>query len=302
MAEKLDSNGSTPSVLTEKPVTAFSKEAFLSPDFNPKHINLIVQEGILLGGGAATILLQLAEPGVAQGVNQHSNFAYRVTDRLRTTMTYVYCMSYGTPAEKKAVTDMVNKIHDSVTGTLDEGRDKGKPFHANDPELQLWVAATLYAMGVEVYKRIFGDIKDEYLHEKIYQEYSILACSLMVPPEMWPSTRKDFWEYWDRKVAGFEITAHAKAVADDLLYLRKAPLYLRIWMPSVRVVTADLLPPRLRREFGVNEHPYMYKFLQTLVRGTYRPLPLKIRSYPVRFYMKDMRKKLAQHQKIFAKA
>jgi uncharacterized protein (DUF2236 family) len=96
MAEKLDSNGSTPSVLTEKPVTAFSKEAFLSPDFNPKHINLIVQEGILLGGGAATILLQLAEPGVAQGVNQHSNFAYRVTDRLRTTMTYVYCIRSGT--------------------------------------------------------------------------------------------------------------------------------------------------------------------------------------------------------------
>lgn len=274
----------------------------MSPDFNPKHINLVVQEGIILGAGAAAILLQVAEAGVGQGVNQHSNFAYRVQDRLRTTMTFVYCMSYGTPEEKKTIVDMVTRVHTSVNGTLDEGRDKGKSYDALDPDLQMWVAATLYATGTGTYQRIFGEIKDEVLQEKIYREYSILACSLQVPPEMWPPTRAAFWEYWDRKIAEIEVTEHAKNVAADLLYLRKAPWYLRVFMPSVRVVTSELLPERIREAYGVNVHPHMYRFLELMVKATYRPLPLKVRSYPVKIYMNDMRRRLKKHQKVFEKA
>jgi uncharacterized protein (DUF2236 family) len=298
------SDGSTPSnsSLNEKPVTAFSKEDFMAADFNPRHLNLIVQEGIILGAGAAAILLQVAEAGVGHGVNQHSNFAYRVQDRLRTTMTFVYCMSYGTPAEKKTITDMITRVHQSVNGTLEEGRDKGKKYTALDPELQMWVAATLYATGVQTYEKIFGTIEDEVLQEKIYREYSVLACSLQVPPEMWPPSRQAFWEYWDHKIATIEVTQHAKEVAADLLYLRRAPPYLRMFMPAVRVATAELLPERMNREFGITERPRMYKLLEFMGKAMYRPLPLKIRSYPARMYMKDMRKRLATHQKVFEKA
>ncbi|KAI9148380.1 hypothetical protein HJFPF1_12211 [Paramyrothecium foliicola] len=303
MTEATRSSGSSGSaVINEKPPTAFSKEAFLSPDFNPKHLNLIVQEGIILGAGAAAILLQVAEAGVGQGVNTHSNFAYRVVDRLRTTMTFVYCLSYGTPEEKKTITDMVTKVHGSVHGTLDEGRNKGKTYRALDPELQLWVAATLYATGYETYTRIYGKIDDDELNEKIYREYSILACSLQVPPEMWPATRKDFWEYWDRKIAEMEVTQHAKEVARDLLYLRSAPLHIRMLMPSVRIVTAELLPERIRQEYNVKSRPWLYKLHEVMVKAIYRPLPLKVRSYPVKLYMNDMRKRLAKHQKVFEKA
>lgn len=70
------------------PPQAFDKEEFLDPSFDPKLLKTIVKEGIIVAGGAAAILLQVASPGVAAGVNEHSNFAYRVQDRLRTTMTY----------------------------------------------------------------------------------------------------------------------------------------------------------------------------------------------------------------------
>lgn len=297
------SDGSAPSVSSnEKAVAGYSKEDFLAADFNPRHLNLIVQEGIILGAGAAAILLQVAEAGVGHGVNQHSNFAYRVQDRLRTTMTFVYCMSYGTPEEKKTITDMITKVHTSVNGTLEEGRDKGKAYSALDPELQMWVAATLYATGVQTYEKVYGEIGDEVLQEKIYREYSVLACSLQVPPEMWPPSRQAFWEYWDHKIATIEVTQHAKEVAADLLYLRKAPFHLRMFMPGVRVATAELLPERLRQEFGVTAHPHTYKFLEFLVKATYRPLPLKVRSYPARMYMKDMRKRLKKRRKVFEKA
>ncbi|KAI8625100.1 hypothetical protein F5Y19DRAFT_451679 [Xylariaceae sp. FL1651] len=296
---------SSPSVAVgneKRRLGAISKEYFLSPEFTPKHLNRIVQEGILLGAGAAAILLQVAEPGVGAGVNEHSNFAYRVQDRLRTTMTFVYCMSYGTPQEKKTIVDMITRVHSGVSGTLNEGREKGKQYSALDPELQMWVAATLYATAIDVYERVWGKIEDEQEQDKIYFEYSILACALQVPPEMWPPSRAAFWEYWDRKIAEIEVTQHAKEVANDLLYLRRAPRHMRIFMPAVRVVTAEFLPERIRQEFGVKSHPKTYKCYEFLVKALYRPLPLKVRSYPVRFYMKDMRRRLASHEKVFEKA
>lgn len=280
---------------------AFTKEEFLSPDFKSDHINVIVREGIILGAGAQAILLQVANPGVAAGVNVHSNFAYRVQDRLRTTMTFVYCMSFGTPQEKKTIVDMITAVHGPVNGTLDEGRDKGKQYSALDPALQLWVAATLYATGLPMYERVFGKIKDDDLHERIYREYSILACSLQVPPEMWPRTRKDFWEYFDREVANIEVGRHAREVANDLLYMRKAPFYLRMLIPAVRVCTAEWLPERLRAEYGVHRHPRRYKAMESMVKAIYPALPMAIRSYPVKLYMNDMRKRLANNRRVIGK-
>jgi uncharacterized protein (DUF2236 family) len=299
---KMPHSAKEPPTMAVSASTALSKEALLSPDFDPKHMRLIIQEGILIGAGAATILLQVAEPGVGQGVNEYSNFAYRPQDRLRTTMTFVYCMTHGTPAEKRAIIDMVNRIHGSVNGTLDDGRGRGRRFDANDPELQLWVAATLYAVGIETYRRVFGEVGDDALKDEIYREYSILATSLRVPAEMWPPNRAAFREYWDRKVETLEVTEHARSVARDLLYLPRAPWYMRMFMPTFRIVTAELLPEKLRNAYGINYRPRMAQLVLLLTKAIYRPLPLSWRTWPVRVYMQGMRKRLERAGKVFDKA
>lgn len=89
------------------------------------------------------------------GVNNHSNFAYRPIDRLRTTMSYVYTMAFGTPAEKRTIIGMVHRAHAPVEGVSDADAKVGAvQYNANDPELQLWVAATLYAAGVDIYEKV----------------------------------------------------------------------------------------------------------------------------------------------------
>lgn len=193
----------------------------LSPSYKPKHIQKIVREGILLSTGGVAILLQVANPGVGQGVNENSNFAYRPADRLRTTMTYVYCMAFGTPNEKRAIIEMVHRAHQTV---------KGPGYTADDPHLQLWVAATLYSAGVDIYEKILGKL-DNFTAEKVYEEYSVMALSLRVPAEMWPKDRKAFWEYWDEKIATLEINPHAKNVANDLLYNKAGPFWMRWNLP-----------------------------------------------------------------------
>lgn len=256
--------------------------------YQPKEAQRIVREGILLAGGAVAILLQVANPGVGQGVNEHSDFAYRPVDRLRTTMTYVYTITFGTPSEKAALIRAVHHAHSTV---------KGPNYSADDPDLQLWVAATLYVAAIDIYSKIFGDL-DKDTTEKVYQEYSILATALRVPPGMWPADPAAFWEYWDEKLASFEITDHAKAVAKDLLYAKKLPIWIKVNMPALRILTAEWLPPRLRDAYGLKTSKTRratYTLLMGLGKGVYPHLPSVIRQYPLRFYMKDMRKRMRNH-------
>ncbi|KAJ5697121.1 hypothetical protein N7488_010805 [Penicillium malachiteum] len=260
-----------------------------SPTSNQKSEMMvkIVQEAIILAGGAVAILLQVAEPGVGKGVDNHSNFAYRPIDRLRTTMTYIYCMVYGTEEEKESIINLVHKAHAAV---------QGPGYSADDPKLQLWVAATLYAVGTDIYQRIFGQMTEEE-SETIYREYSVLAVSLRVPPSLWPETRQSFWQYWDHQIETLQVTDHARRVAQDLLRNKKIPLALRAVLPLVRLTTTEMLPPRLRDAYGFKTskmRTWAYSLLLGMTRLTYPALPKKLRTYPMHYYLKDMRKRL-QH-------
>ena len=110
----------------------YSRDLVRSETFDNSRESLkpskIVQEAIILAGGAVAILLQVAEPGVGKGVDNHSNFAYRPIDRLRTTMTYIYCMVYGTEEEKESIINLVHKAHAAV---------QGPDYSADDPKLQV---------------------------------------------------------------------------------------------------------------------------------------------------------------------
>ncbi|KAI1324382.1 hypothetical protein F5Y16DRAFT_306392 [Xylariaceae sp. FL0255] len=172
-------------------------------------------------------------------------------------------------------------IDKPLNGTLSEGRDKGEEILCFGPELRMWVAATLYATAVDVYGRILGTINDDEENDIIYFEYSILACALQVPPEMWPPSCAAFWAYWDAKIATIEVTQPAKDVGSELLYLRKAPFYGRVLMSALRVLTGGLAPQRIRKEYGVNRHPMMYKLKQLAVKVFYYHLPLRLRRLPV---------------------
>lgn len=260
----------------------------LDPSFEPTEMRQISSEGILIGAGAVAILLQMCHPGVAAGVNRHSNFAYRVQDRLRTTMTFVYAMAFGTPEEKKTIINMVHHAHTPV---------KGPGYAADDSDAQLWVAATLYATATDVYQKVFGRLSEE-VNDRVYEQYAVLATSLRVSPEMWPKNRKAFWEYWDHCLDTFPVTQDAVAVKNDLLYNAQIPWWAKVNMPALRIVTIEWMPEKLREPFGFKKHSKSrrawYHVINAAVQTTYPHIPRKLRTFPVDYYLKDMRKRMAE--------
>ncbi|HKY77760.1 MAG TPA: oxygenase MpaB family protein [Acidimicrobiia bacterium] len=246
----------------------------------------VAREGALLAGGARAILLQIAHPAVGRGVAEHSDFAARPLDRLRTTLTYVYSVTFGTSDEVEAVAAAVTAAHRKVTGA---------GYRATDPELQLWVAATLYDTALLVYEELFGPL-DAAVADRVYSQYAVLGTALQVPAERWPADRAAFDAYWQQMVDTLEVSDDARRVAADLLAARHAPLLLKAAMPANRFLTTAWLPERIRRQYGLpwgTGQQRLYDGVMKAAAPFYRLLPAPVREAPKTYYLRDMRKRLA---------
>jgi len=235
-------------------------------------------DGVLIAGGARAILLQVADPTVAAGVAEHSDFAHRPVQRLRNTLTFAYAVVLGTPDDAGRVASHVNRAHVPVA-------------RAEDAELQLWVAATLYETATTVHDRVFGAAAED-LADELYREYAALGTSLQMPAALWPASRADFRSYWDARIASLEVTADARQIARDLFAPVTAPAWLRAGLPLARLLTIDLLPASIRDAYGLDwtsrderRAARAWGAIRILARIT----PHRLRSWPSRHYLRRLR-------------
>ena len=236
-------------------------------------------EGVLVAGGGRAILLQLADPAVGRGVARHSDFADRPLDRLVGTLEYVYAVVFGDAAAVRAVRQRVNAAHAPVHGGAAGGRPS---YDAYDPELQLWVAATLYDTAVLMYESVFGRL-DTASADRIYREYAVLGTALQVPEGAWPADRAAFRRYWDDRVSRLDVTPEVRAVARALLRPTRVPRPVRAGMPLATLLTAGLLPPELRAAFGLRWTARLQRRFDgwlLVLRAVVPRLPLRLRTLP----------------------
>ena len=226
------------------------------------------RDSALVLGGAAAILLQVADPVVGRGVAAHSAFADDPMRRLRHTLGYVYAISLGDPAQVERVARFVDRAHTGVPG-------------AADPERQLWVAATLYRVGVDTYELLRGPLPEQ-LGDELYSASAMLGTALQMPATMWPRDRAAFATYWADAVATLEVGDDARAVARDLLHPRNVPLWVRAGMPLGRTLTAGLLPASIRDAYGLPSDPRAFARAVAIARVAARGAPRRLRELPSR--------------------
>jgi uncharacterized protein (DUF2236 family) len=244
------------------------------------------REACVLGGAASAILLQVAHPMVGRGVSEHSRFAEDPLARLRGTLFYVYGITFGTPEEAEWIAAVVTRRHRPVVG---EG------YSADDPHLQLWVAATLYASACQVYEMVCGPLSAED-REAYCRAARRMAAALGCPAELWPSTVAEFEAYWEDQVAALSVGEDARRICADLMYSKTLPWYLRAFLPVNRLVTAGLLPPSVRDAYGMpwsGSRARVFRAVIGTARVTYRFVPGVVRRLPMTYYMRGLRKKYA---------
>jgi uncharacterized protein (DUF2236 family) len=212
-------------------------------------------ERVLLLAWARAILLQLAHPLVAAGVDDHSTFrggTLKAAVRLHHTVRAMLSLTYGSASDRDATIATINGIHRRVNGTLRQAVGPfaaGTPYSAEDPALLLWVHATLLESIPLVYDRVVQPMsvgeRDEYCEEAAW-----------VPPAL--GAHEGAPRSW-RELQAYVASVHASgvlAVSPQAYDLARAvlapPLSTLVWPAAAvnRLVTVGLLPPAVREQYG----------------------------------------------------
>jgi uncharacterized protein (DUF2236 family) len=206
-----------------------------------------------LGGGAA-VLLQVAHPLVAAGVASHSGYDRNLWRRLVHTLRALYLITFGDKAEAERAGAAVRAVHAHVHGLTAERLGPfpaGTAYSASDPELMLWVHATLVHSSLAAYERFVQPLSRGE-RERYLREMNLVATLFGTPESVLPADYGEFCAYFAAQLAGgtITVTRPAREVAKVILS-SPLPAPLRLLVPAHRLATARILPSRLRREYGL---------------------------------------------------
>ena len=200
------------------------------------------RENVLLLGGGRALLMQLAHPKVAAGVDEHSDFRTHPVRRLRRTVRMTMAIVFGDLKTAEAAAQAVNRVH---------GRVRGEDYHALDPDLLLWVHATLVDSALVTYERFVQRLSPGD-REQFYQESKLLGELLRIPRSRFPDRLADFKTYVQGMIDGGPVRVGEQARALGRLVLRpRLRLLPGPAMIPFEIVTAGLLPPALREQYGL---------------------------------------------------
>lgn len=204
------------------------------------------RERVLLMGGQRALVMQLAHPAVAAGVAQHSDFPNRALERLRRTLDLSLAVIFGSREEAQAATAAIRAVHERVGGIAGDRR-----YRADDPDLLLWVNATLVDTTLVVYERFVRPLSED--DRRRYYQESVVAAELFgIPLRVIPHDLDAFRAYLDAMLDGPELRAtdDARRLVNDVL---RPPLPVPLRLPTalVRHITLALLPQRIRELFGL---------------------------------------------------
>lgn len=178
----------------------------------------------LLGWGRA-ILMQLAHPLVAAGVAEHSRFrdgpAANVK-RLHSTIRAMLDLSFGAPEDVRRAVRHINAIHDRVRGTLRETAGRfgaGTPYAASDPDLLVWVDATVRDSMLLAYELFVGPLSAGD-RDRFWAEGEDILTALRVPADARIQSPDQFRRYLAEMVANgsLAVTTEARALARERSY------------------------------------------------------------------------------------
>jgi uncharacterized protein (DUF2236 family) len=225
-------------------------------------------EPSVLFGGARALLLEVAHPLVAAGVSEHSDFRRDPFGRLQRTLAAMTALAFAPRDAALAAVRGVARSHETIHGQLDRSIGPfaaGADYHGRDPDLVLWVWATLVDTALAVYRDFVGSLDAPALAE-YHRDQRCMALLLGAPPARTPGDPDSFRRWFDGVVESDTLTVGetAREIAASVLATPGAD------RGPVPLVTAALLPARLREAFGLAwdaSREAAYRRLVASVRG-----------------------------------
>ena len=268
------------------------------------------EAALLLGAGPRALLLQVAHPLVAEGVDQHSDFRTDPWGRLAGTLRSYLRIVYGTRAAARTEIRRLNRLHARVSGPVRDpvAADRfGPAYSARDAQLGLWVHATLVdstLFTVDAWQeRLSRDAR-----ARFYAETVPIGRLFGVPENLLPRDIDAFDDYMSAML-GSDGPVHPTATARELARVILHPplegvvrgpvadllgpaaaatrgalaLVPQAAVDTLMIPAVGLLPARVRQEYGLpwGARERIVDAWLTRTWRAWRPLlPVELRTFP----------------------
>ena len=223
------------------------------------------RENILLLGGGRALLMQLAHPKVAAGVDEHSDFRAHPIRRLRRTIRMTMAIVFGDRETALAAARGVNQAHSKV---------RGPGYHALDPDLLLWVYATLADTALVTYEAFVQPLL-RHERDEFHEEFKLLGELLGIPHDRFPNTVHEFDAYLEQMVSDgtVRVDARSRELAQQIMR-SPARLVPDPVMIPLNLITTGLLSPALREQYGLRWGPRQQRAYRLALRVVPRVIAL----------------------------
>jgi uncharacterized protein (DUF2236 family) len=214
--------------------------------------------------------MQLAHPAVAAGVAQHSDFTADPFGRLVRTLRTSYTVVFGTSPEADAAIRRVNAIHEQVHGHIPE---TGERYRARDPQLLLWVHATLIDTALRMYDRFVRPLSPNEA-QGYHAEARQIAVGMGVPEDAVPLTLRELRSAMDRLMTDgvVRVSPTARRLSRSVLYPTGFPPRF-VW-DAVHLASIWVMPAPIRRGYGIRWSPARERGLRRVAQVSRRLVPL----------------------------
>jgi uncharacterized protein (DUF2236 family) len=229
---------------------------------------------LLLGAGPRALLLQLAHPLVAEGVEQHSDFRSDPWARLAATLRSYLRIVYGSTGAARGEIRRLNELHRGVRGpvTDPEARARhGARYSARDPELSLWVHATLVDSTIVAYDAWIEPLSAAH-RAAFYEETLPVGRAFGIPERLLPPDLEAFDAYLAEMLAPdgpIQVGELARELGTAVLSPPLGPALAALGDPDPSLApildalpaaayrwllwpSIGLLPPRIREAYGLH--------------------------------------------------
>jgi uncharacterized protein (DUF2236 family) len=222
-------------------------------------LRIVQREMAVALAGPRALLMQAAHPVAFAGFFEATTMLAEPYDRLQRTARVLSAIAFGTREQADAATRPVRAVHRRVHGTLrhDAGRfPAGTPWRADDPELLLWIIATLVDSNLLVYQRYVRRLsRDE--REAYWQDFRRLAKLFGLPYKDSPKDLRAFEDYVTAMLGSGDLHVGEKARQLAVEIVMRPPVPRRA-LPLIELanqITVGLLPPTVRRQYGLRWDP-----------------------------------------------
>jgi uncharacterized protein (DUF2236 family) len=210
--------------------------------------------GLLYGQRA--LLIGALEPLTYTGTMLSTRASDRPFKRLARTAKIQETIFLGTKAEADEELAKVNRMHETISGTLPEaagGHPAGTSYSAYDPELMLWTLAVIADSGRAMYETMVRRLSDAD-REELWQDYVRFGELFGLRRSEMPASHDEFSQWFDAKLASPETqaTPHALEMAPLCAFEQPVPFLARGNLAAQNHLIKGTLPPRVREIFGIS--------------------------------------------------